>query len=64
MHQGLSRCIRTIFAFLLIALAQALIAQSSATSPSLQEQLEAQYPLAEITTSHGCTVAMPTWRRS
>ena len=57
MHQGLSRCIRTIFAFLLITLAQALFAQNSTTSPSLQEQLEAQYPLAQITTGHGCTVS-------
>lgn len=57
MHQGLSRCIRTILVFLPIALAQALFAQNSATSPSLQEQLEAQYPLAEITTSRGCMVS-------
>ena len=57
MHQGLSRCIRTILVFLPIALAKALFAQNSATSPSLQKQLESQYPLAEITTSRGCMVS-------
>ncbi|HEY1938213.1 MAG TPA: hypothetical protein VGJ33_09795, partial [Candidatus Angelobacter sp.] len=36
-------------------------AQSSATSasPSIQEQLEAQYPLAKMTTKGGCTVSNP-----
>lgn len=37
-----------------------LYAQSGSASPSLQEQLEAQYPLATITTNGGCRVNGPS----
>lgn len=49
-----------IFALSMIAYAPALHAQaSSQTTPSLEDQLAAQYPLAKITNQGGCTVTNP-----
>jgi hypothetical protein len=59
--RNLFRCIPIIALALGAAvLPAALRAQSApSVSPSLQEQLEAQYPLAKMTTKGGCTVTNP-----
>jgi hypothetical protein len=44
---------------ILVVSTPALRAQTAQPSPTLQEQLQAQYPLATITTRNGCTVANP-----
>lgn len=53
-------CIKIIaLALGVVAQIPALHAQSTAAPPSLQEQLEAQYPLAKMTAQGGCTVTNP-----
>lgn len=52
----------SFFALALALLSQSLPlvhAQTAPAAPSLQEQLEAQYPLAKLTSAGGCTVTNP-----
>jgi hypothetical protein len=50
------RCIQAIALTLVGAMPLTMLHAQGAAAPSLQEQLEAQYPLAKITTQGGCTV--------
>lgn len=53
-------CSKAIILTLVVAVQlTALHAQGTVAPPSLQEQLEAQYPLGKITTQGGCTVTNP-----
>lgn len=56
--------VKSSFPVLVLALLLAqhlplLCAQTASAAPSLQEQLEAQYPLAKLTSEGGCTVTNP-----
>lgn len=60
MTRNLFRCIPiTALAMIVAAPAAMLHAQGASASPSIQEQLEAQYPLAKMTAKGGCAISNP-----
>jgi hypothetical protein len=60
MTRNLFRCLPiTALAMIVAVPAAALHAQGASASPSIQEQLEAQYPLAKMTAKGGCAISNP-----
>jgi hypothetical protein len=64
MTRNFSRALKTVLLLVMAALSAMLHAQSAppasvSASPTMQEQLEAQYPLGKFTTQGGCNVTNP-----